>query len=166
MYKLVAIIVAFFLVSCKTTTYYIVRHAEKEPLSMSADPGLTPEGEKQAKDLMFQLQDAKIRHVYSTNFTRTLATAEPTRDFFGLKINIYDPHNLEPFIEELKKINDGNVLVVSHSNVVDDIVNELTGEKKIAGDLDEKEYGVVYVVKKTGNHYTFTKVPLKKVIPR
>jgi 2,3-bisphosphoglycerate-dependent phosphoglycerate mutase len=166
MYKLLIIIAGLFLISCKTTTYYIVRHAEKEGISMSSDPALSPEGEKQAKDLMYQLKGAKIRHIYSTNFTRTLSTAEPTRAYYGLQVSIYDPKNLQSFIQELKKIEDGNVLVVSHSNLIDDIVNGLTGEKKIPGDLNDKEYGIIYEVKRTGTHYEFSKVPLKKVTPR
>ena len=162
MYKLFIILFTITLFACSETRYYIVRHAEKETTVTTTDPPLTKEGELHAKDLKYFLQGKKIKHIFSTNYVRTLATAEPTRQFFGIKIEIYDPKNIGDLVEKLKKINDGNVLVVSHSNLVDDIVNGLTGEKKVNGDLPDSEYGMIYKVTQSAKKYKFEKMPLPK----
>ena len=46
-------------------------------------------------------------------------------------------------LKKLKK----NILVVGHSNTVDDIVNGLCNSKKIAADLQDNEYDNLFVVK-------------------
>jgi broad specificity phosphatase PhoE len=157
----------FFFVSCKSTTYFIVRHAEKEGSGtmMLSDPPLTVEGEKQAVDLKNFLQGKSIKSIYSTNYARTIATAEPTRKLFGVNLKIYDPRKADQLIEELKKIGDGNVLVVGHSNTVDDVVNGLTGESKMK-DLEDSEYGNVFIVKKKGNNLTFERMKVPQTTQR
>ncbi len=123
MIKVACFFSLLFLLSCKTTTYYIVRHAEKQANSVSADPPLTTEGEKQPLDLKNFLQNKKIKTIYSTNYTRTLATAEPTRQALGGEIKLYKPTALIELTADLKKIDDGNVLVVGHSKTVGDVVD-------------------------------------------
>jgi broad specificity phosphatase PhoE len=155
--------VLLFLLSCKSTTYFIVRHGEKEgggSMSMVSDPPLSAEGEKQALDLRNFLQQKGIKTIYSTNYARTMATAEPTRQLYGITLKMYDARNNEKLVEELKNISDGNVLVVGHSNTVDDIVNGLLGTAQMT-DLADTDYGNVFIVKKKGGSYTFerTKVP-------
>jgi broad specificity phosphatase PhoE len=156
-----------FLFSCKSTTYFIVRHAEKEGggTMMSSDPPLTAEGERQAIDLKNFLQKKSIKTIYSTNYARTIATAEPTRQVFGVNLKMYDPRNNSQLVEELKKISDGNVLVVGHSNTVDDVVNGLMGESKMT-DLNDDEYGNVFIVKRRGNRYSFERVKVPQMAAR
>jgi broad specificity phosphatase PhoE len=156
-----------FLLSCKSTTYFIVRHAEKEGggAMMLSDPSLTAEGEKQAIDLKNFLQDKSIKTIYSTNYARTVATAEPTRQLFGLNLKTYDARNNQQLVEELKSIDSGNVLIVGHSNTVDDVVNGLTGENRMT-DLDDSEYGNVFIVKRKGNSYSFERVKVPQTAPR
>lgn len=158
----------FFLFFCSTTTYYIVRHAEKESSGtamMQSDPPLSAEGEKQALDLKAYLQDKNIKTIYSTNYARTVATAEPLRQQLGINLKTYDPRNNGRLVEELKKIGDGNVLVVGHSNTVDDLVNGLTGENKMS-DLPDSAYGNVFIVKKSRNNYLFEQVRVPQTAPR
>jgi broad specificity phosphatase PhoE len=166
MSKLFIILAAFVFFSCKTTTYFIVRHGEKEGSSMTSDPELTAEGGKQAQDIAALLKGKSVTHVYATNYKRTMNTAAPTATEYGLKIEIYDPRNLTPFVQQLKMLDKGTVLVVSHSNVVDDVVNGLMGKKEIAGDLPETEYGMAYIVKKKRDTYSFMKLAVPKVTPR
>ena len=113
---------------------------------MLSDPPLTANGEKHAQDLMNFLKDKKIKAIYSTNYGRTLATAEPTRKHFGIDVRIYDPKKINELVTELKQITDGGVLVVGHSNTVDDVVNGLSGEQKMR-DLADTEYGDVFIVR-------------------
>lgn len=166
MIRILCFVSLLFLLSCKTTTYYIVRHAEREQgTTMLSDPPLSAEGEKQALDLKSFLQDKNIKTIYSTNYARTIATAEPTRKLFGVNLKIYDPREPGQLIEELKSINNGNVLVVGHSNTVDDVVNGLMGENTMT-DLPETEYGNVFIVKRKGNSYSFERLSVPKVTER
>lgn len=158
----------FFLISCKSTTYFVVRHSEKESsgvMMMQSDPPLSAEGEKQALDLKNYLQNKSIKTIYSTNYARTIATAEPLRQSLGVNLKTYDPQKNKELIEALRKISDGNVLVVGHSNTVDDVINGLLGESKM-NDLDDSEYGNVFIVKKKGNNYSFERMKVPQTTPR
>ena len=166
MCRIFCLVTLLFLFSCKSTTYYIVRHAEKEGgTTMLSDPPLSAEGEKQALDLKNYLQDKKIRTIYCTNYARTIATAEPLRKQLGLTLKMYDPRKNEQLIEELKNSSDGNVLVVGHSNTVDDVVNGLLGTSQLT-DLPDSEYGNVFIVKKKGRSYSFEKLKVPQTTPR
>ena len=168
MIRFICFVALWLLASCKATTYYIVRHAEKEggnTMAMTADPPLSAEGQKQAMDLKNFLTNKNIKTIYSTNYARTLATAEPTRQLYGVTVKIYDPRKQDRLVEELKKISDGNVLVVGHSNTVDDVVNGLMGTSQMT-DLPETEYGSMFIVKKKGSSYSFEKIKVPQTEPR
>jgi len=156
MYKFI-VIIALVLLSCKTTSYYIVRHAEKETpatnTTMTSDVPLSEAGKQRAEALKDLLKKENIKHVFSTNYIRTKSTAQPLVDVIHIPIETYDPKDPQ-FVSKLKTLN-GNVLVVGHSNTVDDLVNELTGKKEIQGDLPDSEYGDLFVVKKKGKRMSF-----------
>jgi broad specificity phosphatase PhoE len=160
----ILLLVIWWLASCKTTTYYISRHAEKAG-TMSNDPQLTPEGEKQALDLRDYLKNKNIKGVYSTNFNRTRATAQPTSNYFNVPINLYNPPQGNALVDSLKAVNKNNILLVGHSNTVDDLVNRLTGAATIT-DLPETEYGSLFIVKKKGSSYSFEKISVPQTTPR
>lgn len=161
MYKSLLFIAVLFLLSCKTTTYYVVRHAEKETATtmsnttMTSDVPLSAVGKQRAEALKDLLGKENIKHIYSTNFIRTKSTVQPLADAIQVPIEIYDLKD-PAFISKLKSI-DGNVLIVGHSNTVDDLVNELSGTKEINGDLPDSEYGDLFVVNKRGDKFTFEK---------
>jgi phosphohistidine phosphatase SixA len=89
------------------------------------------------------------------NTIRTRSTVKPTADLFGLTIETYSPQPDSSFIRLLKSKRK-NVLVVGHSNTIDDIANMLCGLKVVPGDLKDNEYDNLYLIKKKGNHYSFT----------
>jgi 2,3-bisphosphoglycerate-dependent phosphoglycerate mutase len=156
MYKSILFIVTLFLLSCKTTTYYIVRHAEKETTNtMTSDVPLSDAGKQRAEALKYLLQKENIKHIFSTNFIRTKSTAQPLAGAINVPIEIYDPKD-QAFVSKLKSL-DGNILIVGHSNTVDDLVNELSGKKELNGDLPDSEYGDLFIVRKKGNKITFEK---------
>ena len=159
MAKFIYLFTSLILLSCHTTTYYIVRHAEKETTNtMTTDVPLSAAGKDQAVDLKEKLKGHDIRHIFSTNYSRTLATVEPTRQYFNTIIQLYNTKDtMDRFIEMLRKINEGNVLIVGHANTVDDIINKLTGEKILPGDLPDSAYGDLFIVKKRGEHYSYRK---------
>jgi len=129
-------------------TYYIVRHAEKAApnSAMTTDVPLSDAGKARATALKEELRDRKIRQIFSTNTTRTKSTAEPLREALGLTITQYGPAPDSAFIRQLKQIK-SNVLIVGHSNTVDDIVNGLTNRQTIPGDIDDAAYDNLFVVK-------------------
>jgi broad specificity phosphatase PhoE len=159
MYKSFLFLATIFFLSCKTITYYIVRHAEKESSTtmsantMTSDVPLSEAGKQRAAALKTALQKENIKYIFSTNYIRTKSTARPLGDAINVPIEIYDPKD-SAFVNKLKSLS-GNVLVVGHSNTVDDLVNELTGKKEINGDLPDSEYGDLFIVKKKGNKLRF-----------
>jgi phosphohistidine phosphatase SixA len=136
-------------------TYYIVRHAEKAVTDsasmMNSDPSLSPEGKKRATALKDILKKKQIAHIYSTNTTRTRSTAEPLSKAINIPIQIYGPTPDATFISQLKTLN-GNVLIVGHSNTVDDIVNGLCG-KQLLNDLPDAAYDNLFVVTNNNGQY-------------
>jgi len=160
MTKFLLLLSISFLLSCKTTTWYISRHAEKA--DNSANPPLSSEGQKQALDLRDYLTGKNIKKIYATNFIRTQSTAQPTSQLFGVAIQTYTPPAPSTvFIDSLRAINSGNALVVGHSNTVDDIVNGLMGTNTMT-DIPETEYGSLFIVKRKGSNYSFQKITVPR----
>jgi phosphohistidine phosphatase SixA len=161
--KYILLILVVFLYSCGNT-YYIVRHAEKakgiDPATMmtATDPPLTLEGQERTLKLKEILSGKNVRHFYSTNTLRTISTAKPLKELFlNTTIKIYSskPDSMDAFIQELKSIRKGNVLVVGHSNTVDDIANKLCGKTVVPGDLKDNEYDNLFIVKRKGKGFVF-----------
>jgi len=138
-----------FLSACERpvqTTYYIVRHGEK--VDDSSDPALSVAGQERAETLKKLLADKKISAVYSTKYIRTTSTAKPLADAMQLSIQNYDPRNQKPFVEELKKIEGKNILVVGHSNTIRHIANGLYEKDTLTKDLEETDFDNLYIVKR------------------
>ena len=154
---LLLMVTLFVLMSC-SRKIYVVRHGEKAVSDggsmMSRDPELSEAGKARAESLKEILKTKKIGSIYSTNTIRTKSTAEPTRAFFGLDINTYPPIPNEKFIDSLRS-SKKNILIVGHSNTVDDVVNKICGENKIPGDLDESQYDNLYIIRKKGKKMLF-----------
>lgn len=128
------------------TSYYFIRHAEKELSDpTNRNPNLTPEGESRAVRWKDYFADKEIEAVYSTNYLRTMRTAEPTARANGLEIIKYDPRDL--FNEAFKEATKGkNVVVVGHSNTTPDFANKAVGNTYTFKEIDESEYYHLYKV--------------------
>ena len=153
----------FVFASC-SQKFYIVRHAEKAAVNPDsgvkfdpANPPLSEAGMARAQLLKNKLSGKKIRHIFSTKYTRTVSTIEPLAQAQNLKIQLYTPFmdSVDAFIERLKKIEKGNVIVVGHSNTVDDLINHFMGEKKLAGDLPETEYDNLFIISRKKDKLRF-----------
>lgn len=127
---------------------YLVRHAEKQT-GTGKDPALTEKGHVRAANLIRYLKSKNISAVYSTNYKRTLQTAEPLAKMLDIKIKIYDPRKLEAFAGKLKA-GSGNALVVGHSNTTPELVILLGGDDH--GKIDESEYERVYLLQINGDN--------------
>jgi phosphohistidine phosphatase SixA len=136
----------------------VVRHAEKIAASDSAakmmanDPPLSEAGKVRAIVLRDELKNKHVHHIYSTNTIRTMSTVQPLSQAIKMPIDSYS--NVDSLVNIIKSIK-GSVLVVGHSNTVDDIVNKLCGQTKIANDLKDPEYDNLFVVKFRGKKKIF-----------
>ena len=150
------IAVLLLMISCSPTTYYIVRHAEKEAqaANMSSDVPLSAAGSERAIALKTLLQHKKIQHIYSTNTIRTKTTAQPLSEVIGVTIQTYDPRDTS-FIARVKALPKGNVLIVGHSNTVDDLVNGFHPQSGLK-DLPDSQYGDLFILKRKKNSYDFS----------
>lgn len=109
------------------TTFILVRHAEKV-IDGTANPTLTKEGLIRSIQLAYMLRDHSIAAVFSTDYERTLKTAEPTANFHELPVKRYLASNQDFFIDNVMEQYRGKtVLIVGHSNTIPSILNILTG---------------------------------------
>jgi broad specificity phosphatase PhoE len=133
-------------------TIYIVRHAEKltdtTQMDMMSrnDPPLTREGYQRAEALAGYLKKKNIGYIFVTPYSRTRSTALPTADLTKTKIDFYGPSVDMSFIQKIRSL-DKDVLVVGHSNTVDDLVNQLMGQTLLT-DLSDKEYDRIFIVQR------------------
>jgi broad specificity phosphatase PhoE len=133
----------------KTTTFIIVRHAEKDTSKagsqmMQADPDLSAAGKVRAQNLVTTLKDYAIDAIYSTNYIRTKATVTPLAEKYNTEIQLYDPRNQQAFAEQLKLMNGKVVVIAGHSNTAPRLVNLLAGTSH--PDLADSVYDQYYIV--------------------
>lgn len=129
----------------KTTTYYLVRHAEKNLSDKTnRDPALTEKGHTRAKNLVKVLQEVKFDAVYSTDYKRTRDTGKPLASANNLELILYNPRNVD-YQAFMEKTKGQTVLIVGHSNTTPFFSNGLLG-KDIYENLDESIYNNLYIV--------------------
>jgi len=156
---LLIVILGACLLSCSRTVY-VVRHAEKSTSSdntskmMENDPPLSDAGKVRALVLKNELTSKHITHIYSTRTVRTMSTVEPLSQAIKINVELYS--DLDSLVTTIRSAK-GNVLVVGHSNTVDDIVNKMCGQVKIATDLKDGEYDNLFIVKIKGKKAVFQK---------
>ncbi len=101
------------------TLAVVVRHADKQ--SSGSDPGLTTAGQQRAEALRDRLAGLTITGVYSTNTNRTRQTAQPLADLMGVPVTIYSNATSVATTTITDHVGEA-VLIVGHSNTVDDII--------------------------------------------
>ena len=137
-------------VSAQTTTFILLRHAEKDTsvagsTLMKADPPLNKAGEQRAQNLIEVLKAFIPDAIYSTNYTRTKTTVAPIAKKFSKEIQLYDPRNLVTFAEQLQQMHGKTILIAGHSNTTPGLVNLLIKEKKYP-DLEDSVYNQLWMV--------------------
>ncbi|WP_300434443.1 phosphoglycerate mutase family protein [Christiangramia sp.] len=127
------------------TTYYLIRHAEKDRSdSSNRDPELTDAGLERANNWVQVLKDIDFDAIYSTDYRRTKQTAKPLAALKNLEVLIYDPNTL--YSPEFKKATLGKkVLVVGHSNTTPQFANAILGDNRYE-DIDDSENGALFIV--------------------
>lgn len=155
----------------ETTTYYLIRHAEKDRSdSLNRNPKLTEAGLKRAERWAKYFSNISLDEVYSTNYNRTIQTAQPTAKSKNLKLKFYNPRNL--FDSEFQSETKGKtVLVVGHSNTTPALANKILAvksaskQKAIYKDMDDKDNASLYILTFQNKGYGMKKVSteVKKV---
>jgi broad specificity phosphatase PhoE len=138
-------------VSGQSTTYILLRHAEKDTstagsTAMTADPPLAPKGALRAQNLLKILEAYQPDAIYSTNYTRTRSTVTPLSKKFSKEIQLYDPKQLIAFAEQLLQIQGKTIVVVGHSNTTPVLVNLLIKETGKYPNLDDSDYSHLWIV--------------------
>jgi len=132
-----------------TTTILIVRHAEKQ-VNAGDDPHLSDAGVARAEALAGVAENANVGAVYVSQFVRTQETAAPLLMKHGdIPVVTLPVAKSEDYpkllVNAIMKSHSGKtVLVVSHSNIVPGIVQELTKVK--VPPIADDEFSRLYIV--------------------
>lgn len=134
----------------ETTTFILVRHAEKASDGTS-DPALTEVGMARAEYILSLFQQANITAIYSTDYKRTKLTVAPIAEAKSKEVTSYDPGELEDFSHILLKDNSGGMVIISgHSNTTPALANLLLAEEKFK-QFEDDDYGNLLIITTSGN---------------
>lgn len=133
------------LISDTTTTFIIIRHAEKE--STGSDPNLSADGVLRAEELKRILTNISINAVYSTNYNRTKQTVAPLATAKGIIVKEYATS--KPYAQLINEIHTAHrgktVVIVGHSNTVPDILKEVSNNA-FSVTINENQYDNLFIV--------------------
>lgn len=134
-----------------TSTFYFIRHAEKDRSDLDdVDPELNQKGLGRAMHWAEILRDVPLDAVYTTDFERTAMTAAPTSVKNDITVQYYEPEIMD--VEQFKADNLGkNVLVVGHSNTTHDLVNKIIGENKYH-EMEDDDNGSLFIVQQVNEN--------------
>jgi phosphohistidine phosphatase SixA len=138
----VALVVAWLIVSWGSTTVVLVRHAER--LSDERDPGLSEIGIAHADRLADILERAGIAAIYVSEARRTRETAAPVAARTGVEPQVIGAERHQRLLRRLKwRHRSEVVLVVGHSNTVPLIAAGLGAE---IGVVDAEDYSGLWII--------------------
>jgi broad specificity phosphatase PhoE len=125
-----------------TPTIVLVRHAEP---AAAADPPLAPAGVARAKLLARMLSDAALKGVYVTSAARSVQTGLSAATSAGLSLTTYTAEDATGLAAAVfASHTTGTVLVVAHSNTVDDIAAAFGAPG--VGELAHNQFDRMYVI--------------------
>lgn len=134
---------------------FVVRHAEKAPSEtgqqaaasthamMADNPPLNAAGQARAKKLAETLRSAGIHTIYTTEYLRTRQTAAPLAQALKLQPVMAAARDTGTLVEKVKEAK-GNVLVVSHADMVPAILKGLGVKEPVT--IGDNEYDSLFVV--------------------
>ena len=127
------------------STFYLIRHAEKVRVDKSENnPALNEKGILRAQNWKNYFLDKEISKIYSTDYKRTIRTAQPLATNNNIETIIYSTSDFK--FDDFIKSNIGeNTLVIGHSNTIPDFVNELINEEYYT-QIDDLNNSNLYVV--------------------
>jgi phosphohistidine phosphatase SixA len=130
------------------TTVYLVRHAEKA-LENPSDPELSTTGYARADSLAFQLREAGINVIITTQLQRTRLTARPLARLRGITPQVVPTGgttaaHIDSVVAAVRSHPGATILVVGHSNTIGHIARKLGGDEM--GDLCDSEYSNLIIL--------------------
>jgi broad specificity phosphatase PhoE len=135
----------------KSTTFFLVRHAEK---ASGDNPGLTYQGQERAVNLATILRSVGVNRIYSTDYKRTIATAEPLANYLRIPVEKYLSGDIERVAKTFLQNHAGEkILVVGHSNTTPDLFNALV-ENELLDHFADPDYGNLLIVRVASNDQT------------
>ena len=136
---------SFYSYSQECSSFYLIRHAEKLRIDKTErNPKLNDKGVLRAEKWKEILKNINLDKIYSTNYKRTIETANPTSKSQNVDITIYSPSNID--YRNFKEINKGKkVLIVGHSNTIPNFVNGLI-EEGFYEQIDDLNNSNLYLV--------------------
>ena len=132
-----------------TTTYYLVRHAEKAS-EQKEDPGLSDMGRARAQKIAVILKDKKVTRLYSTPFKRTKQTLQPLAELFDLNILIYDYRDQATIAGMIADCKGKICVIAGHSNTIPQLANLLIGVEVYA-EMDDSDYTKMWEIMLMGD---------------
>jgi broad specificity phosphatase PhoE len=146
---LVMALLAWLLVTARSTTVIVVREAEMAS-SGAAGTALSPAGQSRAELLARMFGDAQLKEhidaIYVSPTAGTQATAQPLAARLGTTPNVVsegDPRALARRV--LREHRGGRVLVVAHGNAARDLAAALSGVSDLPAVLSA-DFGTLYIV--------------------
>jgi len=131
--------------SNETTTYYLIRHAEKDRTdNTNKNPDLNKKGQERAKKWAKRFKNIPFDAIYSTNYNRTLQTATPTAESKNLEIIKYNPNKMYDTVFQ-QETKGKTILIVGHSNTTPSFANKILEEKKYE-DINDNNNASLYIV--------------------
>lgn len=127
------------------TIFFCVRHAEKRK-DQGDNPDLTPEGEARAERLGNIMKGVRIDKFCTTNYKRTIRTAETVRRIAGnAAADAYPPANQSAWLEN--KLSEGHgkhYFIVGHQNTIPQLLNQLKGSTEFQN-IPDDDHGRFYI---------------------
>lgn len=127
------------------TTFYLVRHAEKDLSDTTQDPPLTIEGIARAKELSLILDGISIDGCFSTYYQRNINTIAPTAKMKQQKIHSYKWTIWQPMLDTLKLQQGKTFLICGHGDNLLPMIDYLGGEPPYES-LGKHEYDNLFKV--------------------
>lgn len=126
-----------------SSTVILVRHAEK---GAGTDPPLSPAGQARAQVLRDMVQDMDLSAVFVTNTLRSRQTGQAVATGQGLAVSVYS--DAAALAQTLRSGHAGRaVLVVAHSNTVDDVAGALGAPG--VGELEEAQFDRMFILSRS-----------------
>jgi broad specificity phosphatase PhoE len=152
-YTIAVLALAYFLAERPSTTVIFVRHADTDA-AMSADPNddppLSARGRARAELLADALEHIDVvsgpHAIYASDKRRTQETAAPLAQRLNIPVEIADHLDPKGFVDRVMSDHRGEIVViVSHSNTIAPLIDELHGSKNLRPFAPD-EYDRVYIV--------------------
>jgi phosphohistidine phosphatase SixA len=131
--------------SASAQSIFLVRHAERADAGQQQvkDPELSERGRARAESLAAVLKDAGLQAIYASQYKRTQQTAAPLAKAIDVKVTVVEADDVAGLVTRVQA-QKGSALVVSHSDMLPEILKALKIETPIKINADD--YDDLFIV--------------------